>query len=104
MRRGVRLKHIKATTDKRTGKVYLYFRKPGCTLVRLPNLPETHPEFRQAYAEAERGVEKHPSARQSREGTIAALVASLSGRLYERLRERWDNRISETIRDGHTIG
>lgn len=50
MERGVRLKGIKRITSK--GRVYIYRTVRG-KMVRLPDLPENHPEFLQAYLDAE---------------------------------------------------
>ena len=58
------------------GRVYLYYAKPGHKLIRLPDLPENHPDFLRAYAEAAAGAERTPSTRDPREGTIGALCVS----------------------------
>lgn len=79
MRRGVRgrrLKHVKAMRPRPGGKVYLYFAKPGHQLVRLPDLPEDHPDFLKAYAAAAEGAPRARSVREPRSGTVAALVVS----------------------------
>lgn len=75
MRRGIRLKFVKPIR-KPTGKMYLYYAKPGHKLVRLPELPENDPEFLRAYAEAARAAPKARSTRAATDGTIAALVVS----------------------------
>ncbi|MCT4608807.1 MAG: tyrosine-type recombinase/integrase [Pelagimonas sp.] len=50
MGRGVRLKGIKVVT-KPDGRIYKYRRVKG-KFVRLPNLPENHPDFLRAWIEA----------------------------------------------------
>jgi integrase len=52
MAKGIRLKGIKVIR-KPNGKRYVYRRVNG-KLVSLPDLPETHPDFLRAYADAER--------------------------------------------------
>jgi len=75
MRRGFRLKFVRATT-KRSGLRFVYYVRPGYKRVRLPDLPENDPAFIAAYAEAAQGGEKAPSKRAAGEGTIVALCAS----------------------------
>ena len=73
MRRGVqRLTGIKIVT-KPGGRRYLYRRVNG-QLVPLPDLPENHPDFLRAYAEAG-SVAPRPKTR-GRPGSIAALCAA----------------------------
>lgn len=68
MARGVRLKGIKRKTVK--GRVYTYRLVRG-KHVPLPNLPENHPEFLQAYIDAETIVPK--------DSTLAALIVQFIG-------------------------
>ncbi len=75
MRRGIRLKYIKALT-KPSGRRFIYYAAPGCKLIRLPDLPENDPAFLAAYAEAAGAVVRAPSRREPGEGTIAALCTS----------------------------
>lgn len=67
MRRGVRVLGIKVVN--RGGRRYLY-RRTKAGLVRLPDLPENHPEFLAAYIAAE-SIKPKPRADP---GTIAALI------------------------------
>ena len=69
------MKYVKTTT-KPSGLRFVYYAKPGCKLVRLPNLPENDPTFLAAYAEAAQGAVRVPSKGEPGEGTIAALCAS----------------------------
>jgi integrase len=69
------MKYVKATT-KPSGRRYVYYAKPGCKRVRLPDLPENDPAFLAAYAEAAQSAVNVPSRREPGEGTIAALCAS----------------------------
>lgn len=81
MRSGIRLKGIKVTR-KANGRRYIY-RRVGSQLVPLPDLPENHPEFLRAYAEA--GTVKPRNRRAA--GSIAALCADyLSSRDFKRLK------------------
>ncbi len=75
MRRGFRLKYVRATV-KPSGLRFVYYVKPGRKRVRLPDLPEIDPAFLAAYAEAAQGTERAPSRLEPGEGTIAALCAS----------------------------
>lgn len=75
MRRGIRMRYVKVTT-KPSGLRFVYYVKPGCKRVRLPDLPENDPAFLFAYAEAARGGVKVTSRLEPREGTIAALCTS----------------------------
>ena len=59
--------------QKKSGKVFTYYRRRGMPLVRLPDLPHDDPEFLKAYAEAR---EASPKRRQSASGTIDALVTA----------------------------
>lgn len=74
MRRGVRLKFIRQKTVK--GRRYLYFDRPGFARVRLPDLPENHPDFLRAYQAAADSAQPMASAREPRAGTLGALIAS----------------------------
>ncbi|MFY0619301.1 tyrosine-type recombinase/integrase [Shimia sp.] len=73
MRRIVRLKGIKVVT-KKDGRRYLY-RRVGGLLVSLPDLPENHPEFIEAYNAAGK-VKPSPHFKK---GTIAALIVDFKG-------------------------
>lgn len=73
MRRAVRLKHIKVI-NKPNGKRYVY-RRVGARLVPLPDLPENHPDFLRAYAEA--GNE--PVQHKGKAGSIDALCVHWLG-------------------------
>ncbi len=75
MRRGFRLKFIRATI-KPSGLRFVYYVRPGYKRVRLPDLPENDPAFLRAYAEADAGAVRAPSRLAPGEGTIAALCAS----------------------------
>ena len=71
MRRGLqRLTGIKVVT-KPNGKRYIY-RRVGSTLHKLPDLPENHPEFLAAYAEAGLATERRRT--RATPGSIAALI------------------------------
>lgn len=72
MRRIVRLKGIKVVT-KPDGQRYIYRRIKG-RLVPLPDLPENHPEFLDAYRAAE-NVEPKQNHGHGK-GTIGALIVS----------------------------
>ena len=74
MRRGVRLKHIKRIKSK--GRSYLYFARPGFDRIRLPDLPENHPDFLAAYSAAARDATKAASTAAPKAGTVAALVVA----------------------------
>ncbi len=60
-------------TVKRRGKVYRYFQTKGMPLIKLPDLPEDHPDFLRAYADAKKAkpVREAPAS-----GSFAALVRS----------------------------
>jgi integrase len=78
MRRGVRLTGIKVVT-KANGRRYLYHRDSG---IRLPDLPENHPEFLRAYAEAA----KAPVRSRVTPGTITAAIDTyLRSAAFDRL-------------------
>lgn len=71
---GVRLKGIKRVKSK--GKVYTYRVVRG-KRVRLPDLPENHPDFLRAYLDAENAI--------TRDGSLASLVeAFLLSRDFKR--------------------
>ncbi|PHR61316.1 MAG: recombinase [Robiginitomaculum sp.] len=70
IRNGQRLKDIKVVT-KKNGTRYIY-RRVGVNLIKLPDLPENHPDFLAAYVSAGNASPKPKSKAQS--GTIAALV------------------------------
>lgn len=73
MRRIVRLKGIKVV-NKKDGRRYIY-RRVGSQLIPLPDLPENHPAFIEAYQAA--GKVK-PKPRHDK-GTIAALISAFKG-------------------------
>lgn len=76
MRRGVqRLKWIKHRRNN-DGSLRIYLCKPGRKPVRLPNLPENHPDFLSAYAAA---LEQAPKAGLPRpaSGTLASIAESI---------------------------
>lgn len=82
MRRIVRLKGIKVVT-KPDGRRYVY-RRVGSQLVALPDLPENHPEFLEAYEAASKVRAKSRHQR----GTIGALVeAFIASREFARRKE-----------------
>ena len=58
MRQGVRLKYIKIMRPRSGGPAYPYYAKPGHKLVRLPDLPENHPDFLRACSKAAEGAPK----------------------------------------------
>lgn len=74
MRRGVRLKFIRQKTVK--GRRYTYYDRPGFARVRLPDLPENHPDFLRAYQAAAENAAPEPSTRAPAAGTIGALIVS----------------------------
>jgi hypothetical protein len=51
VRRGIRLKGL-ITRRNVDGSLRLYYRAPNGTLTKLPILPENHPRFLAAYADA----------------------------------------------------
>ena len=70
----IKLRHVQAFAIR--GRVYFYFRKPGCARVRLPGLPGSE-AFMSAYQTALEASEP-PSdigAKRNSPGTVAALVA-----------------------------
>ncbi len=69
------MKYVKTTT-KPSGLRFVYYAKPGCKRVRLPDLPENDSAFLAAYTEAAAGAVKAPSRLEPGEGTIAALCVS----------------------------
>ena len=83
MRRGVRgLKGIKVI-NKPNGRRYVY-RRVGSRLVSLPDLPEDHPRFIEAYVEA--GKAAPPPRQPHPKGSIAALCTAYLGSAdYHRL-------------------
>ncbi len=72
------MKFVRVTT-KPSGLRFVYYVRPGCKRVRLPDLPENDPAFIAAYAEAALGTERPSSRLEPGEGTIAALCASYRG-------------------------
>lgn len=101
MRRGVyRLSGIKVVV-KPNGRRYLYRRVKG-QLVPLPDLPENHPDFLRAYAEA--GTVTPRAKHRRRPGSIAALCADyLASQDYMRLgdstRQVWRRTIDRIAQD-----
>lgn len=73
MGRGVRLQYLKRIR-KPSGRVYTYLAKPGAKMVRLPDLPENHPDFLAAYARAY-GSDA-PVRKAAAPGSVSALCAS----------------------------
>lgn len=104
MRRSVRLKGIKVVR-KPTGERYVYRRVKGA-LVPLPDLPENHPEFLEAYAAARLFEPKSKSS--FAEGTIGKLIEefrksqSFNSR-KESTRTVWNRRL-ENIRVKYGAG
>jgi site-specific recombinase XerD len=66
------------------GSLRLYYRAPNGTLTKLPILPENHPRFLAAYADAVSDAPKRRPSSQAREGSLGALVQSFlaSSRTY----------------------
>jgi hypothetical protein len=74
----IRLKFVKAYVD-RHGKTRHYFRKPGCKSVALPGLVGSD-EFMAAYAAAAANTPRvEVAARQTRAGSISAMVIGYLG-------------------------
>lgn len=117
MRRGLRLKYVKAMRPRPGGRAYLYYARPGHKLVRLPDLPENDPDFLKAYAEAARGAPKVRSTREPREGTIGALCASyrrsdafldlrrstreMRARIIQKISARWGEALTRDLMPRH---
>lgn len=62
---------IKSVT--RRGKTYRYFQSKGQSLIKLPDLPDDHPEFLTAYAAAKA---TKPAPTPAAAGSLAALIRS----------------------------
>lgn len=58
------------------GRAYKYYAAPGCGRVRLPSLPDHHPEFLAAYLAAAKQAPKAPPTRAPQSGTLAALITA----------------------------
>ena len=101
MRRGISgLKDIKVV-NKPNGRRYIY-RRVGGRLIPLPDLPENHPHFIEAYVAA--GKDAPPPRPPYASGTIAALcVAYLRSNEYQQLapstRKTWRNAIDRIQRE-----
>ncbi len=72
----IRLKHVNTFRD-RNGRLWHYYRRPGCKAFRLPGLPGS-PEFMTAYNAAIEGVEPTPKRGLGlvKAGSFAALGVS----------------------------
>lgn len=68
--RGIRLKRIKIV-QRKNGRA-IYYRHPSGRFIRLPNLPENHPEFIAAYAKAEDATP--PRIRRTAEGSLSHIA------------------------------
>ncbi len=77
MRRSIRLRWIKHRRN-RDGSVRVYVCQPGRKPVRLPTLPENHPDFLAAYQAAVAGAPK-AGRRVPTRGTIDAVIVSYRG-------------------------
>lgn len=69
----IRLKYVKAWTDKKTRKNYYRFRRRGYTEVTLPGLPGSA-EFMEAYQDALDQAPAEIGVKRTRAGSIAAAV------------------------------
>src|SRR6516162_6147279 len=66
--------YVKAWVDKRDGRAYYYFRRPGYPRVRLPGLPWS-PSFMAAYEAAMSGARTVIGAGRVKPGSVAAVIA-----------------------------
>lgn len=87
MRRGVRLTRLKLVR-RPSGRAYLYYRRRDGGLTPLPSLPESHPDFLAAYAEAAR-ADPPPAARPAAHPRALGALADryLDSREFARLAE-----------------
>lgn len=100
MRQGIRAVTLpRVHRVKKGGKVYRWYRP---TRIKLPDdIPETHPDFIAAWAEAE--ASSRPSDRKASGGTIAAeiesLLASKKFKAYSKVYRHEVRRESDAIRE-----
>jgi integrase len=79
----IKLRYVQGFVDRKVGRVYFYFRRPGFPHVRLPGLPGSD-EFMAAYQQA---LAATPApigqAKRSKPGSVSAAIASyLDSALY----------------------
>ena len=67
----VALQHIQRIRGKTGAIEHRYLRIPGLPRIKLPDLPEDHPEFLMAYA---RAMTEAPGVIRAKSGTIAAMI------------------------------
>lgn len=102
---GAKLKGLRRV--RQDGKRYVYHRATG---MRMPDLPEHHPEFLRAYLDAEKQAEsgsKPAGVRHAKPGTLLAVwhAYATSDRFrahspaYQRLMQRQGDKIMQTGRD-----
>ena len=69
------LKWVQRLFNKKTGKAYYYFRRPGSESVRLPGIPGSN-EFMAAYAAALGSDQSAIGASRTKAGSVTAMVVA----------------------------
>lgn len=71
----IRLPYVQAFVDRKSGKVFHYFRRPGCKRMRLPGLPLSA-EFIAAYQAAVDAPKIEIGVKRSKAGTVGAAIGA----------------------------
>jgi integrase len=71
----LRLQYVQAFVDKKTGRAFHYFRRPGCERVRLPGLPGSA-HFIAAYQTALDAPRLEIGVQRSKAGSVGAAIGA----------------------------